>query len=336
MREARRSDPAKRDGTTPIRPVILVGVSENVALAVVFALLAAFLYALSNVLEQSVAETMPDEHALRVSLITRLARQPRWVTGFVSDAGGFAASAAALAFGAVVFVEPILSLGLLISLLLGALIGHRNIRAPDWLAAAVLCAGLSLFLYEVSPTGGRDLVPPLRWAIAAPCIAAVVLACVVAARGSPSAPRSALLGIAGATAFAASAVLTKAFVHYLGEGPFAWAPHWEPYAMAVAILLGFLLVQSAFQAGSLAAAVAGIEATEPVVAVVLGVVLLDEHVATRGALGVVALVVAALAVVGALVTLAHAEDARTLEPSEPRASDTPPEAPRSATPDRCG
>src|SRR6185369_4193245 len=157
------------------------------------------------------------------------------------------------------------------------------------------------------------VVPPLRWAIAAPCVAAVVLACILAARGSPSAPRSALLGIAGATAFAASAVLTKVFVHYLGEGPFAWAPHWEPYAMAVAILLGFLLVQSAFQAGSLAAAVAGIEATEPVVAVILGVVLLDEHVATHGRTGVVVLVGAAIAVVVALVALAHVEDGRVFD-----------------------
>ena len=199
--------------------------------------------------------------------------------GFVSEPGGFAASAAALAFGAVVFVEPIISLGLLISMLLGALIGHRNLRRHDWIAAGVLCAGVSLFLYETSPTGGRDLVPPLRWAIAAPCIAVVVVACVVAARGSSSGPARHAARHRRPVAFAASAMLTKAFVHYLGEGPFAWAPHWEPYAMAVTILLGFLLVQSAFQAGSLAAAVAGIEATEPVVAVVLGVVLLDEHVA---------------------------------------------------------
>jgi drug/metabolite transporter (DMT)-like permease len=310
-------------------------VSENVALAVVFALLAAFLYALSNVLEQSVAETMPDEHALRVSLITRLARQPRWVIGFVSDAGGFAASAAALAFGAVVFVEPIVSLGLLISMLLGALIGHRNIRPHDWMAAAVLCAGLSLFLYETSPTGGRNIVPPLRWTVAAPCIAVVVLACVVAARGSSRGPRSALLGIGGAIAFAASVILTKAFVHYLGDGPFAWAPHWEPYAMAVAILVGFLLVQSAFQAGSLAAAVAGIEATEPVVAVILGIVLLDEHVAARGRFGVLVLVVAALAVVGALVSLAHVEDGRVVDATAGSDSGEP-ATPRPATPDRGG
>ena len=306
--------------------------SENVALAVLFALTAAFLYALSNVLEQSVAETMPDEHTLRVSLITRLARSPRWLIGFVSDAGGFAASAAALAFGAVVFVEPLLSLGLLVSMLLGAVIGHRNIRSHDWMAAAVLCAGLSLFLYETSPTGGRDLVPPLRWAIAAPCTAVVVIACVVAARGQPSAPRSALLGIGGAIAFAASAILTKAFVHFLREGPFAWAAHWEPYAMAVAILLGFLLVQSAFQAGSLAAAVAGIEATEPVVAVVLGVVLLDEHVATRGPLGVVALVVAGVAVVTALVSLAHVEDGRVLDAQESSEPDGSRSVPPRATP----
>jgi drug/metabolite transporter (DMT)-like permease len=289
-------------------------VREHVALTVVFALLGAFLYALSNVLEQSVAETVPDEHALRPSLIVRLAPHRRWVIGFVSDAGGFAASAAALAFGAVVFVEPILSLGLLISLLLGVVIGHRNLRGHDWAAAAMLCAGLSLFLLVTSPTGGRDVVPASRWFVAAPCIGAVVFACVVAARGAPRAPRSALLGIGGAIAFATSAIFTKAFVHYLGDGLFAWAPHWEPYAMAVAILVGFLLVQSAFQAGSLAAAVAGIEATEPVVAVVLGVALLDERVATHGALEVTAMIVGAVAVIWAVVVLAHVEDRMVAPP----------------------
>ena len=59
-RFGRRSNTVKRGETAPVRAVILDGVSEHVALAVVFALLAAFLYALSNVLEQGVAETMPD------------------------------------------------------------------------------------------------------------------------------------------------------------------------------------------------------------------------------------------------------------------------------------
>ncbi|MGZ4675808.1 MAG: DMT family transporter [Acidimicrobiia bacterium] len=282
--------------------------SGDVALTVFFALLAAFLYALSNVLEQSVAETVPDEHALRLSLLVRLARRRRWVLGFVSDAGGFVTSAAALAIGTVVFVEPILSLGLLMSLLLGAVIEHRNIRTHDWIAGCALVAGLALFLYETSPSGGRDVVPLASWIVAAPCIAGVVTVCIVAARGARPAPRSALLGIAAATSFATGAVLTKAFVHYLGEGIVAWAPHWEPYAMAVSILLGFLLVQSAFQAGSLAAAVAGIEATEPIVAVALGAGLLDERVAAHGRLEVVAVVIGALAVVWAVLVLAHAED----------------------------
>src|SRR4051794_35630335 len=86
VRQVGPSGSGERDETSPPRPGILDGVSENVALAVVFAVLAASLYALSNVWEQSVAETMPDEHAPRVSLIPRLARQPRWLTGFVSDA----------------------------------------------------------------------------------------------------------------------------------------------------------------------------------------------------------------------------------------------------------
>ncbi len=67
-----------------------------------------------------------------------------------------------------------------------------------------------------------------------------------------------------------SAVLTKTFVHYLGQGLFAWVPHWEPYAMALAIGIGFVIGQSAFQAGSLAGSVAGIEAAEPIASVALG------------------------------------------------------------------
>jgi hypothetical protein len=283
-------------------------VGRQVALAVGLSLIAACLYALSNVMEQSEAERVPDEHSLRPELILRLARRRRWLLGFVSDAGGFVISAAALAVGAVVFVAPLLSTGLLFSLLLGVAIEHRHVPAAGWRAAVVLCVGLSVFLYETSPTAGRDVAPPAVWALAAPCIVLVVAVCITMAVGTSGAPRGALLGVAAAICFATGAVLTKAFVHYLGLGIMAWASHWEPYAMAVAVLGGFLLVQSAFQAGSLAASVAGIEATEPIVAVGLGVTMLDERIALDGPAAALAIAVACLAVVWAVVRLAHIEE----------------------------
>jgi hypothetical protein len=287
---------------------------RQVALTVGLSLAAAFLYALSNVLEQSEAETVPDEHALRPSLLVQLARRRRWLLGFASDAGGFVAGAAALAVGAVVFVAPLLSMGLIFSLLLGAAIEHRHVPAAGWRAAIVLCIGLSVFLYETSPTGGRPVARASVWLLAAPCLVVAIAICIALAAGLRGAGRGSLLGIAAAIAFATGAVLTKAFVSYLGDGIFAWVPHWEPYAMAVAIPTGFLLVQSAFQAGSLAASVASIEATEPVVSVCLGVALLHERIAVDGPAAALAVAAACVAVVWAVVVLAHVEEPSRADP----------------------
>ena len=206
--------------------------SGRVALTIVLALTAAFLDALSNVLEIAEAEQISQEHSLRPSLITSLARRPRWLIGLAFDGGGFAAMAAALGLGSVAFVQPILALALLISLALGVRLQDRIVRATDWAAALVLCGGLATFLYEFH-RGGRDLVPAARWVIAGPAIAGAVFLCVAGAQVSSGPARALLLGVAASIAFATSAVLTKAFMHYLAQGIFAWVPHWEPLRWGV-------------------------------------------------------------------------------------------------------
>jgi drug/metabolite transporter (DMT)-like permease len=280
-------------------------VTADVVAAVVLALTAAMLYALSNVLELNEAEQVDEAHALRFSLLLLLARRRMWVVGFISDGGGFVVSAAALAYGSVAFVTPILALGLLFSLLLGSLIHRRPVTRGDWLAAFVLCASLAMFLSMVSPEDGRDTMPADRAGVAVPAVVAAITLCLLCARVFRGPPRSALLAIAAGIAFAMSAVLTKAFVHYLGDGILAWWDHWEPYGMACFVIGGFLLIQSSFQLGNLGPSVAGVEATEPVVAVILGVSLLDESIAVETLPQVVVVVVSLTAVVCAIVALAQ-------------------------------
>jgi drug/metabolite transporter (DMT)-like permease len=281
--------------------------SGRVALTVVLALTAAFLDALSNVLEIAEAELVADDLALRPSLITTLAHRKRWLIGLGCDALGFFAMAAALGLGAVAFVQPILALALLISLLLGSLLHHRSIRPVDWLAALTLCVGLGTFLYEVPARGGHDLVPFDRWAIAGPAIAGAVFLCVAGAKVARGPARGLLLGVAASIAFATSAVLTKAFMHYLAKGLFAWVPHWEPYAMGGVIIAGFIVMQSAFQTGHLAASVAGLQAPGPIVAVILGASLLDETIRLDTPAQVAVVVMSLAAMVGSIVVLARAE-----------------------------
>ncbi|MFN8036543.1 MAG: DMT family transporter [Acidimicrobiia bacterium] len=281
--------------------------SRDVALAALLAVATAFFYALSNVLELTEAEQVPDEYSMKAELVVRLAHKPRWVIGMVSDVAGYVCQAGALALATVIFVEPIVATGILMALVIAAVATGRPVRRRDWRAAIVLTVGLAAFLYEVSPTGGRDLAPTSRWLVVGPMVLAAVVVCIVAARGARGAPRAALLGVAAGISFGVSAVLTKAFVQYLGDGVVGVLGHWEPYALAVSSIGGLLVAQSAFQTGSMAASVGASEAMGPVAAVVLGVALLDERVAMTSRVQTGVVVVSVVAILWAVLALARAE-----------------------------
>jgi drug/metabolite transporter (DMT)-like permease len=291
--------------------------SGRVALTIVLAMTAAFLDALSNVLEIAEAEQVSDDLSLKPRLLTTLARRRKWVMGFFCDAGGFFAMAGALALGSVAFVQPILALALLMSMLLGSLLQRRMVSRIEWVAAFIMCGGLAAFLYEVPPSGGRDLVPFARWVIAGPAIAGAIVLCVATSKVVRGPARSVMLGIGASIAFATSAVLTKAFVHYLGKGIVAWAPHWEPYAMGAVIIAGFVIMQTSFQTGHLAASVAGLQAPGPVVAVILGATLLDETISVDTAFQTFVVVVSLLAVVVSILMLARAQSLSSRRASPP-------------------
>jgi drug/metabolite transporter (DMT)-like permease len=285
---------------------ILKGVSARTAAALVLALSAAFLFALSNVLEQREAEQLPDEEALRLGLVAKLARRPRWLAGFGIDVGGYVAHAAALGFASLVFVQPLLVTSLVFALLLRSAITGQPLRRRDLLAALVLAAGLAFFLLGVSRHGGRLQAPGARWALAAPWILVTIVVCVAVGRRRSGPPRALLLGLAAGVSFGVTAALTKTFVHLLGSGVVPMLQHWEPYALAVTTVSGLVLAQSSFQAGSLAASIAALEVAEPAVATALGIGLFEERIHTNGVLYQVSLPIAMLAILVGIIALSRA------------------------------
>jgi hypothetical protein len=251
---------------------------SEVAVAVSCGMGAAVAYALSNVLQHHEAEQLDDEDALGLGMLAKLARRPRWVVGTAADVGGYVFEALALGAGALVLVEPMLATALVFSLLFASVLHGRKVTRTGWAAAVLLAVSVSMFLVQVSPSGGRSVAPVRDWAVTGPAIGAFVLACVLGARTQRGPRRAVLLASGAGVAFGLSAVLTKAFVHYLGEGPAAWVVHWEPFALAVSSIGGLVLAQSAFQTGALAAAVGAEQVMQPLAGVLLGVVLLDEQV----------------------------------------------------------
>lgn len=79
---------------------------------------------------------------------------------------------------------------------------------------------------------------------------------------------------------AAQSALLSATVALMSRGIVALFTAWQPYALVPVTAVGVLLVQSAYQAGPLASSMPVIDASEPSIAIVLGVALFGERIAT--------------------------------------------------------
>jgi hypothetical protein len=218
---------------------------------------------------------------VNVALMARLARSRRWLAGYGAEVAAFGLHATALAFGGLLFVQPLLASGLLVALGLSARWSGRPLERREWIHALLLCGGLATFLVAAAPSGGRDHAPAARWLLCAGPALLVVVACVTAAVATRGYVRAAFFGCAAGASFGINAALTKTFVGQIQRGVPYTASHWEVYGLVTASVVGILLTQNGFQAESLSASLPGLEATEPLVAAVLGATVYGE--AIRGA-----------------------------------------------------
>jgi drug/metabolite transporter (DMT)-like permease len=224
-------------------------------------------------------------------LIFRLARQSAWLLGFACMVGGFVFQVAALHFGPLALVQPILAVELLFVFgWLAVLPGPRGVSASgrDWLAVIAMSAGIGVFLRAASPSGGRSYAPAGRWWLAAGAtLAAVAIAVAMSATGTGTAKssprRAAWLGIATGISWGFVAAVIKELSSRVTGGPAAIFSNWAVYALMVAGAAAMLLTSHAMAAGPLAASQPGFTILDPVTATLLGVVLYNEHLATSPA-----------------------------------------------------
>ena len=120
--------------------------------AIPLAIAASFCTAMSSVCQRLGASSTPTG-GFGLQLVLRLARRPIWLVGIASMILGFAFQVTALRFGALALVQPMLALELLFVFGYMAVLGSRQVRPRDWLAASAMSAGLGLFLFAASPSG---------------------------------------------------------------------------------------------------------------------------------------------------------------------------------------
>lgn len=278
---------------------------SDTAIAIILAVSAGFAYALASVLQQRAASEAAPELSLRPGLLLALLKRPLWLFGTLVDGAAYALEASSLALGSIIIVQPLLVTGLLWALPLATIGRPERVTRREWIPAIALVIALAVFVTVGDPHGGRSQASGLAWILTVIALGVPIAIAVVAARGAAPGRRVLLLAFAAGCVYGLTAALTKSTLDLLGGGVLEVFTHWQPYALLAAGFFGFLLNQSAFQAGHLAASLPAMAVTDPVVGSVIGVTLFGETLGATDAAAIAATTVAVMVMAVATVSLAR-------------------------------
>ena len=211
-----------------------------------------------------------------LALLRRLVTDPLWLLGWVANLAGFAAQAAALHLGSIVIVQALLVTQLLFALPLSALPAGRRPLRRDWLGTVAVCCGLAILLTV------RGAVPQTTarrgevWLVLSAAAALIALLLLVSRLATGQQYRTAAVAAAAGVCFC----LTAVFLVLIGaavsdRGLPAGLLTWPVPGLCASTVLGMVLVQHAFAAGSLPAAMTAMVITDPVASWIAGSILFD-------------------------------------------------------------
>ena len=295
-------------------------------ISIIAALLAGASFATAGVLQQRVAQTRPEGESLSLGLLLDLAKQRLWLAGISMAVLSYVFQSIALAFGPLALVQPLIVSELIFALPVSAKLHGLKMGRREWTGALAVAGGLALGVAASHPRGGSYSTPLVGWLWAIGAVAGLtVLALLVGSRTSGPL-RASSFALAGATIMGfQSALLSSTVQSFRQAGVGATFLQWQTYLLVVASIGGLLLIQSAYQAGPLATSMPVMDATEPTVAVVLGLMLFGEIVNT-GAVPLVLTAVGIAAIISGIITLDTSPMIKRLHEQEEQAAEEQDEA----------
>ncbi|QEN17208.1 DMT family transporter [Mycolicibacterium sp. ELW1] len=279
------------------------------ALVVAAALAGAVFAAIGIVVRQRATMDVPRDQGVSTVMVSTLLRRRLWWAGTASAVIGYAFQAVALAYGSLLLVAPLMVSALLFALPLSARLAHRRVSRGEWGWAMLLTLALAVFVSLARTKPGDYDGAALPAVVVAGVSLLFVAGCLLVALRLSDWRRAILLAVGVGVLFGVVAVLTKLVMHAVREGDMGrllTSP--VLYVVIVVGVVATLLQQSAFHAGSLRASVPAMLVLEPVIAVLIGEVVLGEHLAVTKPVAVV-LAIAVGAMAAATIALGRDEGA---------------------------
>jgi len=213
------------------------------ALGLTAALVASVLFNVGIALQGIEARATPKSLGLRVSLLGRLLRRPRWILGWLLGIVGIGPQVLALGYAPFVVVQPALASGLLVLLFLGARTFKERVTHWEIVGVVAIIAGVALVAWGAPPH-----VEAHRGGLAVVAVFAGLSACGLvpfAVRGTRF-DTGMLAIVASGCGFGATNIATKLMSDDVGLGEYGNAAAWA----AVGLLMGVaatITAMTAFQ-----------------------------------------------------------------------------------------
>lgn len=294
--------------------------------AVGYAVGAALFIALGSAIQhQAVAGAGVSRGGGGIGLVLRLARNGRWMGGLAAAGAGTLLHAVALRDGALAVVEPVLAMNLALALPARALLDRARPSAGHVAAAAVLGAGVAIFIITARPSAGQPA--PDGSDAAMLILAGVALAGIctlLAARTNSERIAGVALGLAAGTLYGVGGGVLKAIVHTVLRNPVAALTGWPLWTLCALTAWAFVLHQQSYARAPLRFSLPVLSVVNPLAGMAFGAVAFNE-IPVHNPMAASAEVLGLAVIVGSVLALTRPEahQARHGQQPAPQASAKP-------------
>lgn len=292
-------------------PLPLESLTPNPALGIPVALIGAVFLAVGAQLQHrgvgKVAALAPPSQTAGLGLgqILALARRPSWLFGTLMLGLAILFQLVSLALAPLTLVQPLGAVALVITAILNARISKVKLDAVSIRAIAFCVGGVAIFVSIAAFTTNSHPVTNDKLIIILAILGVVTLAFAVLFAIYRASFKAIMYIIGAGVLYGFVATLAKVIIDRIKTGDFEWLTLTCLVALLIATVLGGYFVQNAYSSGPPDLVIAGLTVIDPIVAVTIGIVVLQEASGANWMVMVAFVAAGALAVYGVFQLAKH-------------------------------
>jgi drug/metabolite transporter (DMT)-like permease len=242
---------------------------------------------------------------LNLGQLKRLLQRPSWVTGTLMLGTAVLLQLASLAFAPLIVVQPLGAVALVVTAIINSRVTKTNLNFLSILSICLCVAGVGVFVAVAAfqarevPITERELITVLL-ILCGVLVAAGTLFLIYRKR-----MRALVYIILAGVLYAFVVTLAKVVIARIEQSEFDLLTGTCVLGVIVAVSLGAYFVQNAYASGPPDLVIAGLTVIDPLVAVTIGILVLNEAAQAQPWAAMVWVVAGVIAVVGVVLLARH-------------------------------